>query len=142
MAANQREMADLLEQQMADGYRVKAYRRAADTVAALGRPVSLILKKAGIDGLVAQPPVGLLLNVDREYREKAAAGALRLIAPRRFNPGGEAWLPVLHTRHGEWVLTALFSYTRRAHEFGRTSDRVVIYFHTDDTIEGQVTVVT
>jgi hypothetical protein len=42
-----------------------------------------------------------LLDVDREYREKAAAGQLRSIAPRRFNPSGEAWLPVLHTQRRE-----------------------------------------
>jgi hypothetical protein len=41
------------------------------------------------------PPVEELLDVDREYREKAAAGTLRTIAPRRFNPRREAWLPVL-----------------------------------------------
>jgi hypothetical protein len=55
-----------------------------------------------------------LLDVDREYREKAAAGTLRLIAPRRFNPTGEAWLPVLHTRRGQRRYTALFSNTARS----------------------------
>jgi hypothetical protein len=89
-----------------------------------------------------RPPVELLLNVDREYREKAAAGRLRRIAPKRFNPTGEAWLPVLHTRRGEWEFTALFSNTRLAHELGRTSDWVVIYYHTGATPEGQCTVVT
>ncbi|WP_204352268.1 hypothetical protein, partial [Klebsiella variicola] len=34
----------------------------------------------------AAPPVALLLDVDREYREKAHAGELPVIAPRRFNP--------------------------------------------------------
>ena len=33
-----------------------------------------------------QPPVSELLDVDREYREKAAAGILTKVAPRRFNP--------------------------------------------------------
>jgi len=33
-----------------------------------------------------EPPVDILLDVDREYREKAAANKLRLIAPKRFNP--------------------------------------------------------
>lgn len=36
-----------------------------------------------------QPPVSELLDVDREYREKAAAGILTRVAPRRFNPEGE-----------------------------------------------------
>ena len=45
------------------------------------------------------PPVEDVLAVDEQYRKKAAAGELRLIAPRRFNPGGEAWLPVMRTRY-------------------------------------------
>jgi hypothetical protein len=86
--------------------------------------------------------VETLLDVDREYREKAAAGALPCIAPRRFNPARKAWLPVLHTRRGAWHFTALYSNTARAHELGRTRDWVVIYFYDDDHREGQCTVVT
>lgn len=89
-----------------------------------------------------EPPVSMLLDVDREYRDKARDGRLRKIAPRRFNPSGEAWLPVLHTGRGEWHFTVLFSNTARAHELGKTGDWVVIYFHTDAGPEGQRTVVT
>jgi hypothetical protein len=89
-----------------------------------------------------QPAVETILDVDREYREKAAAGSLRTIAPRRFNPEGESWLPVLHTERGRWVFTALFSNTARAHELGRTHDWVVIYHYDDDHLEGQHTAVT
>jgi putative hydrolase len=88
------------------------------------------------------PGVAMLLDVDREYREKAAAGGLRTIAPRRFNPEGKAWLPVLHTRRGRWHFTALYSNTARAHELGRTRDWVVVYFYDDDHREGQHTIVT
>ncbi|RME35187.1 MAG: DNA-binding protein [Gammaproteobacteria bacterium] len=88
------------------------------------------------------PDVGLLLEVDREYREKAEAGLLPKIAPRRFNPEGEAWLPVLHTRRNGWHFTAMYSNTARAHELGRTRDWVVIYFYDDHQVEGQHTVVT
>jgi putative hydrolase len=83
------------------------------------------------------PGVELLLDIDREYREKARAGALPMIAPRRFNPEGKAWLPVLHRRDGPWHFTALFSNTERAHVMHRVYDWVVIYFE-----EGQYTVVT
>ena len=38
------------------------------------------------------PPVEELLDVDREYREHAAAGTLFRIAPRRMNPRHESWL--------------------------------------------------
>jgi putative hydrolase len=88
------------------------------------------------------PGVATLLDVDREYREKAAAGTLKTIAPRRFNPEGKPWLPVLHTRRGRWHLTALYSNTARAHELGRTHDWVVVYFYDDDHREGQHTIVT
>jgi DNA polymerase (family 10) len=244
-----REMADLLEAQAADGFRVSAYRRAADTVAALDRPIDEIARREGQEGLIALsgigrgissailellrsgrwsalerltgeiepeelfqtvpgigtklarlihedlqidtleelemaahdgrlsalpglgdrrvaairavlgerlgtrrvhsapavnegPDVGVLLDVDRAYREQAAAGTLRRIAPKRFNPGGEAWLPVFHTRRGDWYFTALFSNTEKAHALGRTHDWVVLYFHEDEGAERQCTVVT
>lgn len=90
----------------------------------------------------SEPEVTALLAVDREYREEAERDRLPRIAPRRFNPSGEAWLPVLHTQHETWHFTALFSNTARAHELGRTRDWVVIYFHGDAEPEGQCTVVT
>jgi hypothetical protein len=87
-------------------------------------------------------PVAELLDVDREYRERAAAGELPLIAPRRFNPTHEAWLPVLHTRRGSRHYTALYSNTARAHRFGRTRDWVVLYGDDDRGNEYQYTVIT
>lgn len=90
----------------------------------------------------SQPPEPLLLDVDRTYREKAASGALRQIAPRRFNPTHKAWLPIMHTRLGDWHFTALFSNTRRAHELGKTRDWVVIYHQRDGEPEGRSVVTT
>jgi hypothetical protein len=90
----------------------------------------------------AEPPVAALLAVDREYREKAASGQLPTIAPKRFNPEGKAWLPVLHTKRDAWHFTALYSNTARAHELERTRDWVVIYYFDDSHVEGQRTVVT
>jgi putative hydrolase len=87
-----------------------------------------------------EPPVGLLLDVDREYREKA--DRLPHIAPRRFNPTGERWLPILHTERSHWQFTALYSNTALAHQLGRTHDWVIIHFHADHEPEGQRTVVT
>ncbi|MGD2084235.1 MAG: helix-hairpin-helix domain-containing protein [Chromatiales bacterium] len=244
-----RQIADLLEQQQASRYRVGAYRRAADTVDALGEGLDAIFRREGMDGLVALPgvgrgiaravyeiialgrssrlenlrgsldpvrlfrtipgvgeelaerlhhelqvdtlealevaahdgrleqvpgighrradairagldkmlarrirrrglgtgdgpPVEVLLDVDREYREAAEAERLPRIAPRRFNPQGTAWLPVLHTNRAGWHFTALYSNTARAHELDRTLDWVVIYYYDDDHHEGQHTVVT
>lgn len=92
--------------------------------------------------VTAGPGVELLLDIDREYREKSALGELATITPRRFNPDRRSWLPVLHTTRGAWHFTALFSNTARAHELGRTGDWVVIYFYDDNHDEGQHTVVT
>ena len=89
-----------------------------------------------------EPGVGSLLAVDAEYRAGAEADRLPKIAPRRFNPDGRAWLPVLHTRRGDWHFTALYSNTARAHELGRVRDWVVIYAEDRDHHERQYTVVT
>ncbi len=88
-----------------------------------------------------QPSIEEILDVDREYRRKAAAGDLVKIAPRRFNPSRVAWLPILHTRRGTHHYTALFSNTARAHALGRTDDWVVIYWD-DGRGERQCTVIT
>jgi hypothetical protein len=88
-----------------------------------------------------EPPVQELLDIDREYRHKADAGQLPRIAPRRFNPTREAWLPVLHTERETRHYTALFSNTARAHELGMTHDWVVI-FRDDHDGHGQWTVIT
>jgi hypothetical protein len=87
------------------------------------------------------PSVGELLSVDRDYRESASAQRLPTIAPRRFNPEGRRWLPILHTTRNGRHYTALFSNTARAHELGRTNDWVVIYCDRGDR-DGQWTVVT
>lgn len=243
------EMAELLDAQNANPFRVRAYRRAAGTVAGLDRDLEEIAAAEGIEGLVALPTVGngiaaalwemvhtgrwsqlerlrgslqpesllqtvpgvgpalarrihdqlevdtledleaaaydgrleglpgigerklqgiranlqtmlgrarrrpadrsgegpgveILLEVDRRYRAAAEDGSLPKIAPKRFNPEGKAWLPVLHTDMGGWHFTALYSNTGRAHELGRVRDWVVIYFYDADHEEGQHTVVT
>ena len=87
------------------------------------------------------PAVDLLLEVDRDYRQRAAAGNLRTIAPKRFNPEGKAWLPVMDADREGWHFTALFSNTARAHDLDKTHDWVVIYFKRNGG-EHQVTVVT
>lgn len=91
---------------------------------------------------IAEPPVSLLLKIDEQYRRKAEAGDLPTIAPKRFNPAGEAWLPILHTTQKGWHFTALYSNTARAHQLDRVKDWVIITFHDDRHHEGQHTVVT
>ena len=91
---------------------------------------------------VVEPSVELLLKVDRNYREKAAQDKLPKISPKRFNPTGERWLPILHQTVKGWHFTALFSNTARAHQLRRTDDWVVIYYYDEQHHEGQHTVVT
>jgi hypothetical protein len=121
--------------------RAAAIRSSLQTMLARGRP-RRAAAAAGQSAVAQGPPVELLLDVDREYREKAEAGSLPTIAPKRFNPSGEAWLPVLHAVRGDWHFTALFSNTAQAHQLSRTRDWVVLYFYDDQHTEGQHTVVT
>lgn len=88
------------------------------------------------------PGVGLLLDVDREYREKAASGVLQKIAPSRSNPEHKSWLPVLRTRFGPWHFTALYSNSDRAHELHHSHDWVVVYFDDEERDKGHATIVT
>lgn len=115
-------------------------RRVAGVRASLASVLGRATPRQRHDG--KGPAVELLLEIDAEYRDKAASGTLPKIAPKRFNPKAEAWLPILHENRGGWHFTALYSNTARAHELKRTHDWVVIYFYDDDHEEGQHTVVT
>ena len=88
----------------------------------------------------ADPPIDVLLEIDRQYRELAAEDSLPKIAPQRFNPTRDAWLPILRTEHNGQRDTALFSNTSHAHALGMTRDWVVIYCET--TQRGPWTVIT
>jgi DNA polymerase (family 10) len=87
------------------------------------------------------PPVSDILAVDEMYRDRAAHGLLTQIAPRRFNPMDETWLPVLKTRMNGFRYRVLYSNTAVAHRAGKTHDWVVVYFEHDGA-RGQCTVVT
>ena len=52
------EVADLLEQQAANPFRVRAYRRAAETVAGLDRDLQAIVQHGGPEALVELPNIG------------------------------------------------------------------------------------
>jgi DNA polymerase (family X) len=91
--------------------------------------------------VAAPPPVADVLAVDAAYLAKAKAGELHTIAPRRFNPRGEAWLPVMAARRGGYRYRAMYSNTAAAHRAGKSHDWVVVYFDKDGA-KGQCTVVT
>jgi hypothetical protein len=122
---------------MAAQYRLSFWRRVLNRVVRVLLQVGLAPRYMYLltvwgrkSGRLYSTPVMLeeLLDVDREYREKAAAGRLRRITPRRFNPSGEAWLPVLHNQRAERHYMALFSNTARAHQMDMTRDWVVLYY--------------
>lgn len=119
------------------GIGVKRLAGIQDSLTArLGRVRTHLPLSAADEASVAE-----VLEVDREYRAQVAANTLHKIAPRRFNPSGEAWLPVLHTQHGSRHYTALFSNTARAHQLRKTHDWVVIYYDGGKE-ERQCTVIT
>ena len=103
----------------------------------LGHTVFSVAKGASVT-----PPVDMLMTVDEMYRKRAAVGQLKKITPKRFNPEGRPWLPIMHARHDDWHFTALFSNSRLAHQLGKTDDWVIIYFYISGQQEGRCTVVT
>ncbi len=127
-----------------EGFGERRVQMVRDVLAGmLSRSAGRMLRKDAADkgGTPEKPPLGLLLEIDREYRDKAAQDKLRTIAPKRFNPEGRAWLPVMSVRRKGWDFTVLYSNTQRAHELRKIRDWVVIYYDHDGS-GGQVTVVT
>jgi exonuclease VII small subunit len=88
-----------------------------------------------------EPPVADLLELDRQYRELADRDRLLRVAPRKYNPEGRAWLPILHAERNGRQYTVLYSNTSRAHEAGALRDWVVVY-RDDKKLAGTWTVVT
>ena len=88
------------------------------------------------------PSVDILLRVDRIYRKKAKEGSLKTVAPKRFNPSGESWLPIFHYEEDNWQFTAMFSNTERAHRLHKLKDWVIILAYDHEHHEYQRTIVT
>ena len=84
-----------------------------------------------------EPPVELLLYIDRLYRNRAAAGVLptpgvaqRTSAHRRPSTDGYVPLPVMHMTKGGWHFTALCLHAAmRTPEASRPTDWVSLYFY-------------
>jgi DNA polymerase/3'-5' exonuclease PolX len=122
--------------------RVQAIRsELAETLRSSGRRRARRVRMRETAEINERPSVAAILSVDEEYRRRAGSGSLRKIAPRRFNPTGEAWLPILHTTREGWFFKALFSNSARAHNLGAVRDWVIV-IHERDGAKGQCTVVT
>src|SRR5574341_433028 len=61
LAARFDEIAQLLAEQDASAYRVEAYRRGAEALRGLSRPVPDILREEGLAGLERLPAIGEIL---------------------------------------------------------------------------------
>lgn len=123
------------------GFGPKRVRAVQDTLAGRLSRSEQRARRQQAQAIANEPPVAELLDVDAEYRRLTQANKLPRIAPRRFNPTREAWLPILHTQRDSTHYTALFSNTARAHELNTIRDWVVIY-RDDEDGDGQWTVVT
>jgi putative hydrolase len=113
-----------LETAAFDGRLARVHGLGPRRVAALRASLAELLRRTRpAPAVPAAPelPLELLLSVDREYLGLAAKDKLPRIAPRRFNPSGEAWLPVLHTERGGWHFSAMFSNSALAHRLGPTT---------------------
>ncbi|HRX79500.1 MAG TPA: helix-hairpin-helix domain-containing protein [Pirellulaceae bacterium] len=121
------------------GFGEKRLRAVRESLAGRFRRAPVATAK-GLKGVDTTVSIAELLDIDHEYRESAKKHQLPRIAPRRFNPTQQAWLPVLHTERDTRHYTAMFSNTARAHELGAIHDWVVIY-RDDDGDHGQWTVI-
>ena len=117
-------------------------RRRGALRAVLTERLSRLRRRRPVATGAGLPPVDMLLKADEIYRTRAARGELPTIAPRRFNPEGRAWLPILHAVHDDWHLTLMFSNTELAHRLGRTKDWVVIYAQKAEGPEQRCSIVT
>jgi len=86
-------------------------------------------------------PIATILEIDEEYRTQAAAGKLKMIAPRLLNPQKNAWLPLMVREYKGYKFTVMFSNTATAHKLEKTDDWVVVYYEKGKG-ENQCTVVT
>jgi hypothetical protein len=109
--------------------------------AMLRKAVADLMSRVRIDAPTAEeePSVAVLLDIDREYREKAAAGLLPQIPAGEAKRAGDSVVPVLHARRDPWYFTAIYASGARG-PHGHADDAVLIYFHSERNPEAQRTV--
>src|SRR5262245_62237408 len=74
ISARLKEIARLLDEQEANQFRVGAYRRAAETLKNLKRPVDKLIKAGGLEALRELPGIGL--GLARSIRQFVLTGML------------------------------------------------------------------
>jgi Holliday junction resolvasome RuvABC DNA-binding subunit len=147
IAARLKEIARLLDEQGANQFRVRAYRRAAETLENLKRPVDKLIKTGGLEALQEAPGIGP--GLARSVEQFVLTG--RLSALDRLRGASDpiaalASVPGIGARLAERLqselgITTLEELEALAHELGKTHDWVVLYYDSGEG-EKQCTVVT
>jgi hypothetical protein len=138
IAGKLREMADVLEQQRADGFRIATYRRAADTLEMLRQPVEDIVRMEGLPGLVELPSIGR--GIGSAIVEMVTTGRWSQLERLQGELQPEHLFQALPGIGPE--LAARIHDALHVDTLEKTKDWVVIYFHLDSEPESQCTVVT
>jgi len=126
IAMKLQEMSDLLEQQGANPFRIKAYRQAAITLTDLGQDVADILQREGSKGLESLPGIG-----------RGIATAIAEIVTRGH------WAQLERLRGSLDPIHLFQTVPGIGPELAvKIHDWVVIYFYDDHHQEGQQTLVT
>ncbi len=112
--------------------------------ASICNAIAEMLKNVQVRSSVApdEPDIGMLLDVDREFREATTPEQLDKIDAKRFVPSGEARFPEFRAGRDRWEFRAFYSNKERARKSRCVLDRVVILFRTAGQNEMQRTVVT
>jgi hypothetical protein len=137
------EAAEVVSRQGADQGYVRAYMQAASSVRHWPISMAVMYQHRGVKGLEEVPGIGPhIARVIREllmHHRLPSLAALLAIAEEPETATKAR--PVLHTRRGSRLYTALYSNTERAHRFGRSRDWVVLYAR-DAAGERRYTVIT
>ena len=104
-----RQAADLLETQGADGFRVRAYRRAASETESMTQSLADVYRQHGLPGLIALPTIGRSLAV--AIADLAEANETPF---ETFLPEGIKEMPGLVTRMGRGAVHAADDPVRRS----------------------------
>ncbi len=117
-------------------------RRVAVLRTALGKRLDRVRGRAhpAAGAALSEPTAEAILAVDALYRVQAEN--LPRLATNRLNADGRAWLPILHTRRGDWRFTALYANSAQARGGGRSEDWISVVFHDGQQREGQRAVFT
>lgn len=131
-----------LEQAARDGRLATVEGMGSQRIDGLVKALTVALSRHPKRSAAERPSIDTLLTIDERYRTLGRHGHLHKIAPKRFNPDGSAWLPILQEEMDGWHFDVMFSNTWRAHQLGHCDDWVVVRYRGPSGATGTATVVT